>query len=242
MNKAIKSVALILLFSNMIIAQNAKEAIQNTKQIVEGKKKLERDTKELIAFKLKITAFNKAFDSKNSVKSEELKADILTDMIREVKQSEVKAKKARLEIAQSSAEIRSDRREIRDNHEDSKRGRFDRRDDKRDMARDQANKHDDKRDRRDDIVDFKAQIARAEQQVTVLKKLKTYNFSFENMESANANKKLISDFINSMEQDIVATKRELAEDNRERLEDSRERRDDRNERNEIETKRRRRKG
>lgn len=231
----------LVLFSMSVYAQNAKEAIQNTQQIVEGKKMLERDVKELKQFKAKIGLFNAAFDAKNSEEANTLKKSIITDMIREVEQSGVKAKKARKEIAQSSAEVRSDRRENRRNREDSKHGRYDRRDDQRDMARDRANTRDDMRDRRDDIRDFELQIQRAETQAEILKKLKVYNFSFKDtdFETSLVNKKLISDFVDSMHQDIEATKRELAEDNRERREDRRERVDDRNERNEKDLKKRR---
>lgn len=233
---------LVLILTGITLqAQNAKEAIQNTKQIVEGKKMLERDIKELEKFKAKIVLFNTAFDAKNSEEANTLKKSIVSDMLREVEQSGVKAKQARREIAQSSAEVRSDRRENRDNREDSKRGRFDRRDDKRDAARDRANTRDDMRDRRDDVRDFEMQIQRAETQANILKKLKTFNFSFNesDYETSLVNKKLISDFIVTMKQDIEATKRELAEDNRERKEDRRERVDDRNERNEKDSKKRR---
>lgn len=240
MKLTIKLVLIALVLSTSLQAQNAKEAIQNTKQIQEGKKNLERDIKELNAFNEKLKLFSTSFDNKDELSVNELKAEIVSDMVREVKQSEVKAKKARQEIAQSSAEIRSDRREIRQNKEDSKRGRYDRKDDKRDMARDQANKRDDKRDRRDDVRDFEQQIERAKLQATILKKLKAYNFSFSDSETALLNKKLILDFVATLNQDIEATKRELAEDQRERREDSRERRDDRTERNEKEVKKRRR--
>ncbi|WP_109097431.1 hypothetical protein [Aquimarina sp. AU58] len=235
-------IIVLLLVSGSVNAQNVKEAIQNTKQIAEGKRNLERDIKELGALQLKIIAFKKAFDTHDPSKTNMLKQDIITDMIREVKQSEAKAKQARIEIAQSSAEIRSDRREIRKDRDDSNRGRYDRRDDQRDMARDQANKRDDKRDRRDDIRDFKAQIARAEHQALILKKLKIFNFSFdpEMIEKSIANKKLIQEFVQSLNEDIIATKRELAEDNRERHEDRRERHDDRNERNEYDFSKKRR--
>ncbi|WP_160114668.1 hypothetical protein [Aquimarina sp. AU474] len=234
---------LALLISCSANAQNAKEAIQNTKQITEGRRNLERDTKELQEIKLKITLFKKAFDEQNSVKTNALKQDIITDMYREVGQSQVKGKQARIEIAQSSAEIRSDRREVRRNRDDTNNSRYDRHDDKRDMARDQVNKRDDQRDRRDDIRDFEAQIARAERQASILKTLKTFNFSFDSemLKKSILHKKLIHEFVKILEDDIEATKRELAEDNRERREDRRERFDDRNERNELDSKKRRKK-
>ncbi|NAS11484.1 hypothetical protein [Poritiphilus flavus] len=221
--------------------QNVKEAIQNSKQIAEGKKNLERDIKELEAFKAKLAVLDTAFETRNSERSNEVKANIVKDMIREVGQSGEKAKKARKEIAQSSAEVRSERREIREDREDSDHGGYDRRDDERDLARDKANARDDRRDRRDDIRDFQGQIDRAEKQASILEKLKEYSFSFEDadMEKAVAQKALLLEFKTSLEQDVEATKRELNEDIRESREDRRERRDDRNERDEYDTKRKR---
>ncbi|WP_103072182.1 hypothetical protein [Aquimarina sediminis] len=233
--KIIKNLTIILVLASFSSnAQNAKEAIQNTKQIAEGKRDLERDIKELNALKVKLATFKTAFDEHNTIRVNKQKQDIINDMIREVKQSEVKALKARNEIAQSSAEIRTDRREIRRDKDDSNRGRYDRRDDQKDLARDKANMRDDKRDRRDDVRDFEAQIARAERQALILSKLRGFNFSFSpnTVDKSIANKKLMYEFLASLNEDIIATKRELAEDNRERHEDRRERNDDRDERNE----------
>lgn len=234
---------LILVFCTHTIAQaqNAKEAIQNTKQIITGKKMLERDIKELHAFKSKVQLFTISFEAKDTKEVASLTSSILLDMTREVEQSCKKAKMARKEIAQSSAEVRSDRRENRRNREDSERTRYDNHDDQKDEARDRANTRDDRRDKRDDKRDFQQQIHRAEQQTRILKTLKTFNFSFDesNFDKALANKKLIADFLTILQQDIEATKRELAEDKREQREDRRERRDDQNERNEIDSKKRR---
>lgn len=241
MKYAIKVLILVLCMHTLAQAQNAKEAIQNTKQIAIGKKMLERDIKELHAFKTKLKLFTTAFEAKDMKKVANLKSSILLDITREVGQSDEKAKMARKEIAQSSAELRSDRRENRRNKKDSKKGRYDKHDDKKDEARDQANTRDDRRDKRDDKRDFQQQIHRAEQQVTILKTLKTFNFSFDasNFDKAVANKKLITDFVVTLEQDIAATKRELSEDKREQREDRRERRDDKNERDERDSQKRR---
>jgi len=222
-------------------AQNAREAVQNTQQLAEGKKNLERDIKEFEAFKIKMAALNAALETRNREKSNELKSDMVKDMIREVGQSGEKAKKARKEIAQSSAEVRSERREIRKDRDDSDRPRYDRRDDERDLARDKANARDDRRDRRDDIRDFQQQIDRAERQAAILEELREYTFGFEapDMEKMRANKALLAEFETSLQEDIAATKREMGEDVREVREDRRERRDDRNERNEWDSQRRR---
>ena len=137
-----------------------------------GKKNLERDMKELEGFKSKTTSLSTAYEAGDMKKTNELKASIVKDMIREVAQSKEKAEKARREISQSSQEVRSERREIRRDKDDSDHGRYDRNDDERDLARDRANARDDRRDRRDDIRDFQGQIDRAEKQVKILEALK----------------------------------------------------------------------
>ncbi|MBO6607940.1 hypothetical protein [Psychroserpens sp.] len=229
-------------------AQNVKEGIQNTRQIRESKKNLERDIKELEAFNIELRNMKKAVSKKDQVEVDRITSELIKAMEREVGQSEIKAKKARREISQSSAEVRSDRRENEDNREDSRRTRYDRRDDQRDAARDRANTRDDMRDRRDDIADFKRQIAIAEQQKKLLSTLKVYDYTIEDIErdAYKAKKQDIKtkykSFIALLKEDIEMTKRELAEDSRERREDSRERRDDRNEDDEIEVTRRRRRG
>lgn len=211
-------------------------------------KNLERDIKELEAFNIELRNMKKAVSKKDQVEVDRITSELIKAMEREVGQSEIKAKKARREISQSSAEVRSDRRENEDNLEDSRRTRYDRRDDQRDAARDRANTRDDMRDRRDDIADFKRQIAIAEQQKKLLSTLKVYDYTIEDIErdAYKAKKQDIKtkykSFIALLKEDIEMTKRELAEDSRERREDSRERRDDRNEDDEIEVTRRRRRG
>jgi len=223
-----------MMITTNTIAQNLKEGLQNTAQISEGKKNLKRDSAELIAFKSKIHKFNNHFGKKNSHLANKLKADIVSDMIREVSQSKDKSDQARREIAQSSAEIRTDNRELRRDRKDSRRSHKDRKDDKKDMARDRANKRDDKRDRRDDVRDFEAQIHRFERQTHILKTLRIYNFSFNanSMVANKANKLLLNEFLHTLEADLAATKIELQEDKKERREDRRERRDDKQERKE----------
>ncbi len=240
MKRIVRIVVLVLFVVPPLQAQNAKEAMQNTKQIVEGKEALQRDMKELEAFKRKLTTFNSAFNGKNVKDVNTIKMQIVADMAREVQQSNIKAKNARRELSQSSAEVRSDRREIRRNKNDSDRGRYDRKDDDRDMARDRANSRDDRRDRRDDVRDLEQQIERAKRQEIIFNKVNQYSFGFgkSEMSMAETNKKLILEFVSLLNEDVEATKRELAEDNRERREDRRERRDDRQERNEISSKRR----
>ena len=244
MKKTMRLFVIALMIGSFVNAQNAREAINNTKQIIEGQKMLERDEAELKTFRAKLGQLKSAVNSDDQAEIRRLKADLVTDMAREVEQSGVKAKKARIEIAQSSAEIRTDNREIRRDRNDSNNGRFDRRDDEKDLARDKANRRDDRRDRRDDIRDMQQIINNAEKQVQLLQTIRDYDFTIDtpSREAFVARKRLVKssfmDFIDTMKADIASTKRELAEDNRERREDRRERRDDRQERNEVDSRRR----
>lgn len=239
--KKLMIVAIAVLVSTSIQAQNTREAIQNTKQILTGKKMLERDVKELADFSAKVTTFTRFYNARKTAEANRLKASLVKDMVREVRQSEAKAKKARREVNQSTREVISERKEISDNKKDSRRTTYDRRDDKRDMARDRANLRDDKRDRRDDVRDLKQQIVRAERQAKILKGLQSYNFAFgeNDLLKARIYKKMITDFEETMKADVAATRIELQEDRREAKEDRRERRDDRNERNEKDANRKR---
>ncbi|MFC5048494.1 hypothetical protein ACFSTE_08440 [Aquimarina hainanensis] len=231
----------LMMLGATVQAQNGREAVQNRAQINQGKRDLDRDIRELEAFKVKMEVFNRSFDARDG-KINTLKADLLTDMAREVRQSEEKAKRARREIAQSSQEVRSERREVRDDVKDSNRGRYDHKDDKKDLARDRANTRDDKRDRKDDIRDFENQIKRADRQAVILKTMKTVNFSFDarGIEKSRVNRKLLNEFLETLRADVVATQREINEDKREGREDRRERKDDREERNEYDSPKKRR--
>jgi hypothetical protein len=216
-------------------AQNVREAIQNMNQIATGKAQLERDIRELGQFGDKIELLKLMYDHKDQTRANTIKETLLLDMMREVRQSEAKADQARREIAQSSAEVRTDNRELRRDRRDSNEWRDkDDRDDRKDTKRDRRNRRDDKRDLRDDIRDYQAYIERAEDQREILEEMKLVHlrFSYFRRESANEKKVLIYRFRKYMEEDIEATRRELAEDHRERREDRRERHDDRQERRE----------
>lgn len=235
--KASKYIYLLIfciLITTAISAQNLKEGIQNTTQIRESKKNLKRDSAELIAFQSKIDTFNSHFVNKNSRLANQLKKEIVTDMVREVAQSSIKVDKARKEIGQSAAEIRTDNRELRRDRKDLRKSHKDKKDDKKDIRRDRANKRDDKRDLKDDKKDYTAQLNRYNRQSHILKTLKVFNFSFtsNSIASNKTNKKLLDEFLQTLKADLEATKRELKEDKKERREDRRERRDDKKERKE----------
>ena len=77
MKLSIRLTVITFCFAMIGHAQNAKEAVQNTKQIREGKKNLERDTKELEALMVKLNTFNGSFDKRNAEKLNSLKANII---------------------------------------------------------------------------------------------------------------------------------------------------------------------
>lgn len=226
----------LVLASNFVMAQvtrNVKEANQNQKAMAANEAQLERDTRELQTFKNKLTHFEKAFSNKNASKMASLKSDLLTDMQREIEQSEKKIAQDKREVAQSKSEAAGSSREVRRSRRDQATpdgdigdGR-DKRDDKRD-------RRDDVRDTQDDKNDLNKQIARTARQKEIYNTMLDFTFSFEPSlrEKAMANKALLSEFVSTMESDIAAIKAEILEDKREAREDSRERREDRREKRE----------
>lgn len=223
-------ILLVLIFGNASNAQavrNTKEATDNRQALKIGKEQLKKDSAQLVAFRTKVKAFEKAFYNKMPEKVKTLKMDIMTDMQREVEQSERKIVQDKNEVGESSAELGASNRESRrsrvsraNNGAQAGEGRMVR-DDRRD-------KRDDRRDKKDDQADLQNQIARTNRQKQILSTLKSFTFSFEasEKEKAVANIKLMNEFIQTMEADIIATKAELAEDKQEQREDRRERRED----------------
>lgn len=210
--------------------RNSAEAIDNQKSITLGKEQLETDIAQLAAFKTKVDAFEQAFINKNQAKVKALKKDLLTDMRREIEQSERKIAQDQKELTKSKAEVNSSNREVRRSRRDAVTADGDI-GDGRDLRDDRRDKRDDQRDAKDDKADLERQIARTAQQKKILTTLEAYTFTFEAsaQERAMANKRLLNDFVTTMEADIAATKAELAEDQAEKREDSRERREDRRE-------------
>lgn len=89
----------LFLTSDIVTAQarrNAAEASQNQKAMAANEAQLERDLGELESFKTKLAQFETAFTNKDVAKVATLKTDLLTDMQREISQSEKK-------IAQSAS-------------------------------------------------------------------------------------------------------------------------------------------
>jgi len=150
-------------------------------------------------------------------------------MQREINQSERKIAQDRQEVGESASERNASNREVRrsqidvaDNGTATTREVIKLRDDRRD-------RRDDQRDLNDDKSDLEHQITRTTRQKHILNSLKAVNFSFDITvrEQVLANKRLIHEFVQTMEADINATRIELTEDNREAGEDRRERREDR---------------
>jgi len=226
----------LFLTSNLVMAQarrNATEAGQNQKAMAANQAQLERDLGELQVFESKLTQFETAFANRDGSKIAAIKTDLLSDMQREIEQSEKKIAQDKQEVAQSKSEAASSNREVKRSRRDQATpdgdigdGR-DKRDDKRD-------RRDDVRDAQDDKNDLEQQIARTTRQKEIYKTLMAFTFSFEPslQEKVVANKALFGEFVSTMKMDIEATKAEIAEDKREAREDGRERREDGRERRE----------
>ncbi|SNR14523.1 hypothetical protein [Tenacibaculum jejuense] len=222
-------VMFLSLTSLLVSAQNLgdkKERFDNKYAVVTGKQQLKKDIHQLEVFKKKIIAFEEAFIGHETKRVNLLKADILSDMKREIKQSERKINQNRVELKQSKIELRNSKRELKRTKRNALRrntvqNRKELRDEKRDTK-------DDRRDLRDDKRDLETQIARTNRQKEIYKKIKAFNFS--NIKASGkrklmTNSKLLNDFAKTMEADITATKIELKEDFKEMNEDRIERRE-----------------
>lgn len=227
---------ILVLTGNFVVAQiarNANEASQNQKAMAANEAQLDRDLNELSIFKNKLAQFETAFTNKDVAKVATLKTDLLTDMQREISQSEKKIAQDKQEVAQSKSETASSNREVKRSRRDQATpdgdigdGR-DKRDDKRD-------RRDDVRDTKDDQRDMQQQIERTNRQKEIYKTLLAYTFSFEPsmQEKAIANKASFQEFATTLKSDIAATKAEMKEDKIEAVEDGRERREDKREKRE----------
>ncbi len=224
--------ALISVSANAQSVRNIKEAADNQKEIKIGKEQLEKDIAQLDSFKEKISGFQIALDNEQIEKARTFKVAILNDMRREVEQSEWKIAQDKREVARSKNEANASRREAGRSNVRARSG--DRSYARAKFARDdQRDKRDDQRDVKDDQYDLKVQIARTARQKEILIALETYSILNDapGSEKVIVSKRLLDEFIGTMEADIAATKIELKEDKRERREDSRERREDRRSRN-----------
>lgn len=234
-NKVFLFLALLLVSQGLMaqVRRNAVEASQNKQAMAANQAQLDRDLKELGAFKSKLVLFETALVNKDRLRVASLKTDLLTDMQREIQQSETKIAQDKREVSQSKSEAASSARE-------TNRSRLDRATregdigDGRDVRDDRRDKRGDQRDTRDDKNDLAQQVARTKRQKEIYATLKAFTFSFEPSLQGKvvANKALLQDFVATMETDIAATKAEIAEDKRESREDGKERREDRRERKE----------
>ncbi|MEM6800250.1 MAG: hypothetical protein AAF696_02540 [Bacteroidota bacterium] len=208
--------------------RNIHEASTNNKAIQVGKEQLERDITELAAFKTKVQGLETALTNRTLPKVKAFKKDIVSDMYREINQSEQKLAQAKREVAQSRSESRASSRELGRSRRDraSRDGDLG---DRRDVRDDRRDKRDDQRDLADDRMDVEKRVALTARQKQILNALEAFSFSVEPSarEKAIANIRLMNEFVELMERDIAATRMELTEDQAEKREDRRERLEDR---------------
>jgi len=198
--------------------------------MAENQAQLERDIQELEAFKTRLTQFEVAFKAQKAPLVASLRTELLTDMQREIEQSERKIAQDQREVGQSRNEAAGSQREVNRSKVDRKTPDRDM-GDGRDVRDDRRDKRDDQRDSADDRKDLEQQIARTNRQKEIGAALQAFTFSLEPSmrEKAMATIALLREFETTMEQDIAATKAEIQEDKRESMEDSRERKEDRRE-------------
>ncbi|HAA13816.1 MAG TPA: hypothetical protein DCE41_19840 [Cytophagales bacterium] len=219
-----------------LYAQNGQERRQNRFEIRTGKSQIQQDGEELEAFEQALGQIPTLLRQGKYQPWEEIHWYMVDAMQREVDQGWEKYRWARYETGLSSQEVRSERREMGRNHIDKVLTQHDRRDDRRDIRQDRRDLRDDKRDRRDDRRDQEAireRTLRAERLLLDYKRITQQDISQPRVQQESF--RVLEQFLQLMEVDLVATKQELREDRRERGEDRRERRDDRRERRELYT-------
>ena len=104
--------------SHAQVLRNVKEATDDKTAIKVDRAQLDKDMAQLEAFKNKIAAIEEAFANKKMAKVKSLKQDIMTDMRREIEQSERKITQDEKELVQSRSEVNSSRREVRRSRRD----------------------------------------------------------------------------------------------------------------------------
>ncbi len=219
-------------FNSLVQAQtirNAAEAVDNQQEIHVGFAQLDRDLYELAAFKSKLSALEDALQNRDKDTARALISDLVSDMQREINQSERKIAQDSKEVRESTSERNASNREVRNSRRNAADNGTVTNQEVRRLKDDRSDRRDDQRDLNDDKSDLENQIARTNQQKFIFGSLKKVRFSFRESvsEQITANVKLIHEFVQTMEADIAATRLELAEDHREVREDRRERREDR---------------
>jgi hypothetical protein len=204
------------------VKKDQAEKHQDKVQIVKGQEMLDRDMAELDMFRKNLKSFVDVYNAINVKEMERLRAEILTDMDREIAQAEQKLVADRREVASSRREVKSDQREIKEHQEDGEHKR---------AAGDRKDRRDDSRDLADDKSDMTKQHERLRRMREIRKELESVLITQKPMgQREGLVRVLVEEFIGLMEQDIAETKAEIQEDRMELQEDRQESREGKRER------------
>ena len=200
-----------LIISNMSFAQTARNINQRTNnrtEVARGDYQLNQDIRELTAFRSTLDRIEIAWRNHDRARLNQLKHELVSDMLREIDQSRYKLNQAKREAQQSKAELHSDHRNARGNRHYNT----------------SASRRDNIRDTNDDLLDLEDRYLLLDQQEHIYNTLRAFNFNLNgpSFERARNNKALFYDFERTMEKDLAATRAELAEDRRELQENRRE--------------------
>lgn len=203
------------------------EASNNQKEIKVTKAELDRDLRELNEIKTNLIELEIAIHNGNLHKVNALRNVIINTIQREINQSEQKIKQSRKEVSRSNSELNASRRETRRTKNTAKNNGVITTSEVLNIIDDKRDQNDDQRDLSDDRFDLQKQILIAERQKTIFSSLKNVFVDDSFSSQLTDVKKLIHQFVNTMETDIASTLAELSEDKKEMQEDRRERVEDR---------------
>lgn len=219
---------------NAQVRRDRAEKIITKSEIATSKDQLQQDIIELEKFRTNINQLQAAWKSGNKNKIETLQEKLLVDMKREIRQSQLKTKASQREVNRSEREIKNSRKDQLESRRDMASRHDSRLDDIKDLRDDRRDTKDDLRDLNDDKRDLATQSNRYKTQIEIKNNYATQVY----VKNAPANNeisikiKLLHLFAQTLEDDIVATKKEISEDKTELIEDRHELYEDRRERRE----------
>jgi septal ring factor EnvC (AmiA/AmiB activator) len=218
-----------LLNAGAQVAKDRVEKVTDRVEILSSRQQLNRDQAELAKFRTMVDELKLAYLSGNDEQLINMHSLLISEMDREIAQSERKTQSAGREVRRSVNEVGNSRKEeqaARINQADKRNHPLHR------NGKDVRDTRDDLRDARDDRRDHAERANRMRQQNTIRRRFA--NAIIYNMESDSPDEipqiVLLNKFIETLESDILATKKELGEDRGELREDRREIREDRRER------------
>ncbi len=215
------------------VARDRLEKNNNRYEIITAKQQVKRDMREIESFRDLVQDFKLYYLSEDVDQVNEVRAKLIADMDREIRQNTAKASAGKREVKRSSKEVENSEKDLRETMEKSsgvsrriwfladretRAERKDHADDIRDLADDE-----------NDVVNRKKRVDEQEMLLSKFKTMTVMQTDITNIESM-PEVRLLERFMGTMQEDLKETQLELSEDRIEMREDKKELREDRRDR------------